>query len=84
MSKPKILYFTATWCGVCKTQKPILEQYVTQRNLDLEVVDVDERPELAKKYGILKLPSIVSLVNDQPEVTLLGLQKLSDLYSKIV
>ena len=51
--------FYATWCGPCKMLAPVLEQ------LDINVVkiDVDESPELARKEGILSIPTLI-LFND--------------------
>ena len=47
--------FTASWCQPCKMLAKILEQ----ENIDIPVVDIDKQPELAKKYGIRSVPTIV-------------------------
>lgn len=53
----RLLKFSASWCGPCKTQKKIME------NLDLGVevveVDVDDEFELAAKYGIRGVPTLI-------------------------
>ena len=46
----KILYFSAAWCGPCKTLGPIMESASGQVNY--QKVDVDDNPELSTKYGI--------------------------------
>lgn len=45
--------FTAKWCGNCQIMKPIVE------SMDIEIIDVEENPSLAKKYSIMSLPTFV-------------------------
>ena len=52
--------FFATWCGPCKMLSPVLEQL---DGIDIVKIDVDESPELAKKEGILSIPTLL-LFND--------------------
>lgn len=50
-----VFRFTASWCQPCKTLAKILEQ----EGIDIPVVDIDEQADLAKKYGIRSVPTIV-------------------------
>ena len=54
-----IVDFYATWCGPCQLLSPILEE-IAKENKDLVVVkvDVDKFESLAKKHGILSIPTI--------------------------
>lgn len=48
--------FYANWCGPCKMLSPILEKLEEVKVLK---VNVDENPELARKYGIMSIPCLI-------------------------
>ena len=54
--------FSATWCGPCKMQAPILEQLseeISEDELKIVKIDVDENPETAQKFGIMSIPTLL-------------------------
>lgn len=59
----KILYFTATWCGPCKTFKPIVQQAMVETGANVQFIDVDQNKEAIAKYLITSVPTIL-VVND--------------------
>ena len=61
----KILYFTAAWCGPCKTLGPIMQSLSGQINY--EKVDVDSSNDLSIQYGVRNVPSLI-LVDETGEV----------------
>ena len=65
IKKGKVLVdFYATWCGPCRMLGPVLEDLATDRNeIKIIKIDVDENRELAKKYGIMSVPTLM-LFND--------------------
>ncbi|AEH59950.1 Thioredoxin domain protein [Methanosalsum zhilinae DSM 4017] len=61
MGKPILMDFTATWCGPCKMQKPILEELKEEMGDKVEIkeIDVDQNGDLAGKFGIRVVPTLV-------------------------
>ncbi len=61
MSKPVLFDFFATWCGPCKLQTPILEELAKKMGDSVEIrkIDVDQHMDLAEKYGIRVVPTLV-------------------------
>ena len=53
----KYLYFSAAWCGPCKTLSPIMNEVSTQ--ISVEKIDVDLDYETAQKYGVRNITTVV-------------------------
>ena len=62
---PVLVDFWATWCGPCRMQAPAVAQIAEEQAGKVRVakVDVDEVPELAQKYGISSIPSLLIFKN---------------------
>ena len=60
--------FFATWCGPCKMLGPVLEDLASDRaDVQIVKVDVDEATDLARKYGVMSVPTLI-LFKDGKEV----------------
>jgi len=55
----RILRFTASWCGPCKTLAENLER--AQLKMPIEVIDIDIHEDIANEYGIRSVPCLVML-----------------------
>jgi thioredoxin 1 len=61
MTKPVLYDFFATWCGPCRIQTPILEELGKKMGdaVEIKKVDVDQHMDLAEKYGIRVVPTLI-------------------------
>ena len=77
--------FWAPWCGPCKQQTPILEKVAAAvgDKAVIAKVNVDETPELAAKYGIRSIPTLILLKDGENKQQLVGLQQEAALVSAI-
>jgi thioredoxin 1 len=68
----KILRFTADWCNPCKQ----LTENITRAELivPIETIDIDENTELATKYGVRNLPTMLLMIDDVEIGRLVGLK----------
>ncbi len=58
--KTVLLDFFATWCGPCKMVAPILEEIATEHpEYVIGKIDVDKEQELAAKFGVMSIPTLV-------------------------
>ncbi len=61
----KIMFFTAPWCSGCKTLKPQVEKMVKGTDVEVEYIDVEERPQDAESYGVTNLPTLFFVEDGQ-------------------
>jgi thioredoxin 1 len=59
-TKPVLVDYWAEWCGPCKMVAPVLEAIAEEHGDKIEIVklNVDENPEVARKYNILNIPTL--------------------------
>lgn len=67
--KVSLVDFFATWCGPCKMLGPVLEDLAEDRaDVQIVKVDIDEATDLARKYGVMSVPTLI-LFKDGKEIS---------------
>jgi thioredoxin len=74
--KPVVVDFWAEWCGPCHAVTPVLEKIADERKDELKVVklNIDEEQEIAQRYGIVSIPTIVLFKDGEPAAAAIGAQ----------
>jgi thioredoxin 1 len=72
--KPVLVDFWAEWCGPCKMVGPVLEEIAAEHSDKLRIVklNIDENPEVARKYGIMSIPTMSVFVDGEVAKSIVG------------
>jgi len=71
---PVVVDFWAEWCGPCKMIAPILSEVATEQGEKLRVVKVkvDDSPDVARRFDIMSIPTLIVFKDGQPVKRMLG------------
>jgi thioredoxin 1 len=78
---PVIVDFWAEWCGPCHAVSPVLDRIAEERNGEIKVVkvNIDEEQNLAMKYGVASIPTMILFKDGEPAAAAIGAQPKSAL-----
>ena len=73
---PVVVDFWAEWCGPCHAVAPVLERIVDERGGELKLVkvNIDEEQELALRYGVMSIPTMILFREGEPAAAVMGAQ----------
>ena len=76
--------FYADWCGPCKMMAPIMDE-IADEHPDLGVfkVNVNENPDLANKYGVVSIPTLITFKAGKETAKLVGYKPKQDILAHL-
>ena len=83
--RPVLVDFFATWCGPCKALAPTVDEVAREVDGTASVfkINIDEDPDLAVKYGIMSIPTLVYFHNGEEVARQNGFQSKDVILSKL-
>ena len=84
-SEPVVVDFWAEWCGPCKMIAPILEEIANEKAGALKIakLNVDDNPDLARRFDVMSIPTLIVFKDGQPSKRLVGAKGKNQLLQEL-
>jgi thioredoxin 1 len=70
--RPVVVDFTAQWCGPCQVLKPLLKELEADGTITLVMIDVDQHPQIAQRFGVVAIPRVLFVKDGQVKKSVTG------------
>ncbi|MEG0570312.1 MAG: thioredoxin [Oscillospiraceae bacterium] len=79
--KPCLVDFWASWCNPCRMLSPIVDEIANEQAQNIKVckVNIDEESELALKFSVMTIPTLLLFKNGKVEKTSIGYKPKSEI-----
>ena len=83
--KMVLIDFYADWCGPCRMMSPIIDEIAEELKESIKVgkINVDKNQELAIKYDVMSIPTIIIFKNGMPVKTFLGVTDKNEILENL-
>jgi thioredoxin 1 len=83
--EPLLVDFWAEWCGPCKMIAPILDEIAAEHAGKLRVakINVDDNPDIARRYDVMSIPTLIVFQDGQPAKRLVGAKGKGQLLNEL-
>ena len=78
---PTLVDFWAAWCGPCRMVAPVVEELAEEYDgrINFTKVDVDQNPQIASRYGIMSIPTLIIFKDGKPVSNIVGFRPKAEL-----